>query len=66
MLRYHASFENACGTARCVSLSDHCAMHVDKTDSGLFYISDWFTAQTITSFHSGIEHKREIDQGAQA
>lgn len=55
MLRYFASLVDAKRAARYLSIRDDAVTHIDRTPSGLFYISDWFTAQTILSYERGIE-----------
>lgn len=55
MLRYFAFLSDAKRAARYLSIRDDHVTHIDRTSSGLFYISDYFTPQTILSYERGIE-----------
>lgn len=61
-IRYHAHLSDAREIARQQSITDDCVYHVDSTGSGLYYISDWYTCQTLLSYEYGIERKAEVNR----
>lgn len=70
MIRYHAYLADARRIAREQSIELFTMLHIERTETGLFYISSYVTPDTITSFHDGMEFKvtrvedsREVKDG---
>lgn len=55
MLRYFTHIADARLAAVYASSREQCVYHIDCTDSGLFYLSDWYTAQTVATYSNGKE-----------
>lgn len=58
-LRYFSSLSDARLAARYASIRDDDTYHIDRTDSGCFYLSTHFTSQTILTYSYGIETRVE-------